>query len=369
MEPFKNLFNKKLALKISKSIKKEYSDFDQLGFLKKIENDLLPLELKERVALITLRLHLYLPKDPLISIPILLKALKNSETNPEGLAQFEVWPLTHFVALYGIDTIELSLNALKEMTKVFTSEFAVRSFLIKDELKTLNFLKNCLKDESEHVRRFASEGSRPLLPWGQKLNSFVENPEKTWSLLEKLKNDPSEYVRKSVANHINDHSKNHPEFVIEKLLKWHHQKNKTKELTWVIKHASRSLIKKGYKKAFLLHGVENVKIKLMQQKIIRKKINLGEKLLVVVELKNLSSVKSLIIIDHEIHLLKANGLHTVKVFKGKKLILDAKERQVVEMKIPLNAVTTRVYYNGEHYWNVLINGERSRPLSFDLESD
>jgi hypothetical protein len=204
------------------------------------------------------------------------------------------------------------------------------------------------------------------LPWGQKLHRFALNPKTTWELLDKLKNDPSEYVRKSVANHINDHSKNHPDFVIEKLLKWHQKKIKTDELIWLIKHASRSLVKKGFKKAFVLHGVEDDNVKLIGQKILNKKVKIGESLIVEVTLKNYSNKSSKVIIDHEIHLLKANGSHNVKVFKGKKITFKPKEKQIIEMKVPLKLVTTRVYYSGEHFWNVKINGASGKPLPFTL---
>ena len=148
MEPFKNLFNKKVAFRIAKAIKKHQKDFDQNAFIKNIEVELLPLELKERVNLITLRLQIHLPKNIPQAIAILVKTIKNTEYNPDGLQQFEVWPLTHFIALYGLEHFDQSMNALKEMTKVFTSEFAVRPFFVKDQLQTLNFLKNCLQDEN-----------------------------------------------------------------------------------------------------------------------------------------------------------------------------------------------------------------------------
>lgn len=366
MEPFKNLFNKEVVARIGRALKKQWPLFNYASFIKNSERELLPLELKERVAFITARLKSHLPDDPNVSIALLVATLKQVDKNDEGLEHFAVWPLTHYVALYGLEHFDLSLNALLQMTKVFTSEFAVRPFFVKDELRTLKFMKACARHENEHVRRWASEGSRPLLPWGQKLHSFVSNPNASWEILEQLKNDPSEYVRKSVANHLNDHSKNHPDFVIEKLMIWHRQKDKTAQLEWVIKHASRSLIKKGHKKAFLFHGVESAKIKMHHQKILTKKIKLGEVLKVEVTLENLSKKSAKIILDHELHLLKANGSHGIKVFKGKKISLEAGEKSKVEMTIPLKAVSTRVYYSGKQYWNIKINGESAPPLTFDL---
>lgn len=367
MEPFKNLFNKVVAEKIAHAIKRHYPDFNKSSFLKNIEAELAPLELKGRVVFLAEKLHHHLPENPQTTIPFLVGAVKKDESDKVGLEGFALWPLTHFISVYGLDHFDLSMNALKEMTKAFTGEFAVRAFFIAHEKKALKYFKDCLSDENEHVRRWASEGSRPLLPWGQKLEAFVVDPELTWTILEKLKNDPSEYVRKSVANHINDHSKNHPDYVIEKLLVWHHSKNKTPELTWVIKHASRSLIKKGYKKAFLLHGVEESKVKVLEQKILTKKIKMGESLKVQVTLQNMTKKSAQIILDHEIHLLKANGKHSIKVFKGKKINLSGNETINLEMNIPFKVVTTRVYYSGEHHWNSKINGVSEKAISFALK--
>ncbi|MDO9182726.1 MAG: hypothetical protein Q7U04_09970 [Bacteriovorax sp.] len=367
MEPFKNLFNSKSSEKIALAILRSYPKFDSKSFLKGIGPMLEPLELKERVNFLTRRLYEFLPTDPKKSIPILLKATKQNEKDTVGISQFTLWPLTHFISIYGLEDFDLSMNALKQMTKLFTSEFAVRAFFERDQALTLKFFKLWLKDENEHVRRLVSEGSRPLLPWGQKLHGFVMDPELTWVFLEKLKNDPSEYVRKSVANHINDHSKNHPEYVIEKLLTWHHSKKKTHELDWVIKHASRTLIKKGYKKAFLLHGVAASNIELLEQKILTKKIILGESLKVKITLKNHSKEPAYIILDHELHLLKSNNKHGLKVFKGKKITLEVAQVMTIEMSIPLKSVTTRVYYSGEQFWNIKINGSTQVALPFILK--
>lgn len=366
MEPFKNLFNPRVALQIADAIKRNDSSFDKKAFLKNIEKELEPLELKGRVHFLAEKLHQFLPTDLDVALSLLVGALKQDDKDAVGVSGMAVWPLTHYVSLYGLEHFDLSMNALKEMTKQFTSEFAVRPFFIRDQKRVLKLFKEWMNDENEHVRRWVSEGSRPLLPWGMKLHEFVIDPDLTWVFLEKLKNDPSEYVRKSVANHINDHSKNHPDYVVQKLLDWHHSKSKTDEMTWVIKHASRSLIKKGHKKAFLLHGVKASKIKVSSESILTKKIKVGESLKISVSLVNESNQKAEIILDHEIHLLRANGKHNVKVFKGKKLSLEAKEKKKIELSIPFKEVTTRAYYPGKHFWNVKINGVSEKKIPFQL---
>lgn len=366
MEPFKNLINEKIAIQIAQAIARSYGTFDQKCFLQQIGKELSPLELKARVIFLAIRLKEYLPKDQKKSLKILKKAIKQSQTDNIGLSGFSVWPLTEYIARYGLEEFDLSMNVLKEMTKVFTAEFAVRNFFLFDENRTLKYFSEWVKDENEHVRRLVSEGSRPLLPWGQKIPNFVKDPTITWQLLEILKKDSAMYVRKSVANHLNDHSKSHPDLVVEKLIAWKNSVSFDAELDWVIRHASRTLIKKGHKKAFLLHGVETGKIEVLSQKLLTKKIKLGGALEVEIKIINLGKKAQKIILDSEISLLKANGSHNVKCFKGKNLMLGPKESQKVTLKIPIRLVTTRTYYPGKHYWNCKVNGVSSERIVFDL---
>jgi 3-methyladenine DNA glycosylase AlkC len=366
MEPFKNLINEKIASQMAQAIARSYGTFDQKNFLKNIKCDLEPLELKARVIFIAIKLKKYLPADQKKALEILEKAIKQSEKDTIGLSGFSVWPFTEYIARFGIEDFDLSMNVLKEMTKVFTAEFAVRSFFLFDEKRTLKHFKLWVKDENEHVRRLVSEGSRPLLPWGQKIPNFVKDPKITWELLEILKKDSAVYVRKSVANHLNDHSKNHPDLVVEKLLEWKKSDNASAELDWVIRHATRTLIKKGHAKAFLLHGVEAGKIAVLSQKVLTKKVKLGEALEVEIFIANLGKKSQKIILDSEISLLKANGSHNVKCFKGKSLTLAPKEEQRVTLRIPLRPVTTRTYYSGKQYWNSKVNGISQEKLAFVL---
>ncbi|MGE3758021.1 MAG: DNA alkylation repair protein, partial [Pseudobdellovibrionaceae bacterium] len=244
MEPFKNLLGYEAAKKIAKALKKAEPSFDESLFLLELEKKLAPLELKDRMLELTERLKRTLPKSQKESFAILVNALQSNSKNEHGISGFLVWPFTQFVADEGLAHFELSMQTLKEMTQVFTGEWAIRAFLIHNEQKTLKQMAEWAQDANEHVRRLASEGSRPLLPWGQKLYAIVEDPEKTWPILEKLKNDSSLYVRKSVANHLNDHSKNHGDWVIEKLNSWKSSKKIESEIDWIIRHATRTLVKK-----------------------------------------------------------------------------------------------------------------------------
>lgn len=366
MEPFKNVFNADAAKKIAHALKKAHPAFDQSLFLEKIQPVLEPLELKDRMLELTRRLKMSLPSDPRQSFPVLVRALKKNDKDTDGLSGFLVWPLTQFVADNGLAHFELSMSSLHAMTQVFTAEFAIRNFLIHEETKTLKKMYEWTGDSSAHVRRLASEGSRPLLPWGQKIHAFVQEPEKTWSLLEKLKNDPSVYVQKSVANHINDHSKNHGDWVVKKLKTWHEPKVPKSSVNWIVRHATRTLVKKGHSGALGLHGIKAVELKVLSQKIKKQNLRLGQFLEFELSLKNLTKKPAVVMLDHEILFLKANNKHSPKVFKGTRKTLKANESLKIEGRIPLKKVTTRKHYNGKQLWTPLINGQRLKSLPFKL---
>lgn len=366
MEPFKNLLNAAAAKKIANAVKRGYPDFRSDVFLKNIANELEPLELKQRMILLQERLTKNLPDDQIKSFAILKGALKKHDSDATGLSGFHVWPLTHFVAVNGLEHHALALDALYHMTQVFTAEFAIRPFLIEHEKETLKVLEIWAHDKSDHVRRLVSEGTRPLLPWGQRLPAFVKNPDRTWNLLEKLKSDPSKYVQKSVANHINDHSKNHPDWLVRKLKTWHKEKAAPASIGWIIRHGTRSLVKQGHAGALALHGITPIQFKNVSVKIKTPKVRLGEALEVELKLTNPLKTKVAVVVDCQILLLKANGLHSPKVFKGKKVELAANESQKIALRFPLRPVTTRQYYKGKHGCVLLVNGLTQKQLWFDL---
>ncbi len=159
--------------------------------------------------------------------------------------------LSDFVASYGLHDFDFSLDALRGFTKHGSAEFAVRPFLIADQKRALKTMRRWAEDECEHVRRLASEGSRPRLPWGMRLPSLVTDPSPTAPILEALKGDSALYVRKSVANHLNDITKDHPEWVMQRLEAWDLREERQ---SWIAKHACRTLIKRGHPRALQLFG-------------------------------------------------------------------------------------------------------------------
>lgn len=366
MEPFKNWLSETAAQKISVAFRVVHPSFDRRKFLAGYGTAIEPLGLKERMHVLKERLYQQLPQDPDDLFPLLVQSLK-SPANPRGLEGFTVWPLTQIIAERGLDHFPLAMESLKAMTRVFTGEFAIRPLIIQHEKKALKLLSQWARDPDPHVRRLVSEGTRPLLPWGQKLPRFAEDPTLTWPLLEVLRLDESAYVRKSVANHINDLAKHHPDFVVKHLLAWQKAAPQHKELQQLIRHATRTLVKRGHGKALELHGVKAAKLTVSRVKIESPNLCLGQTLEVTLTIRNDEMQSVRCVVDHSLSLLRANGQCNEKVFKGCVLTLQAGEKRTINLKLPIKPVTTRRYYTGTHYWSPKVNGASQKPLRFHLQ--
>jgi 3-methyladenine DNA glycosylase AlkC len=360
---FKNWINEDVVSKITSEISFVYPKFNANEF-KKVSLELKPLELKARTQVITKYLKLYLPNNYLTSLNIISKVL-----NKKILKGFELWPFSEYISQHGLNDFDESIKVLNELTKLFTSEFAIRPFIIKDHKKVLNYFKKCVKDENHHVRRWVSEGSRPLLPWGQKLNVFIENPELTIKLLDSLKYDEELYVRKSVANHLNDISKFNPKLVIETLKVW--QKNVSakdfEKINWIKRHALRTLIKKGDQAALSLMGISS-KLELKTSKIIlsKSKFKIGDSLEFKFTLESKSKVKQKIVVDYLMYFLKSNGKKSPKVFKLKTFEIMPKEKIIIKKVHSLRKITTMKFYSGKHAISLQINGQEGEKFFWTL---
>lgn len=352
----RNLLNSKVVGELSRRIKKTYTQFEEKKFNDFITSKLDDLTLKERVNLIRQGLEKYLPQDFNQSSAILINSLENElilEPSETDWNSFIIWPKTDYIAKNGLNHFDLSMQALYEMTKRFTAEWAIRPFIEKDSKKTLALLKIWAKDSNLHIRRLASEGIRPRLPWGMALKDFKKNPIPILEILEILKDDKELYVRRSVANNLNDISKDNPEIVINLLKKW--QKNSNKNRDWIIKHALRTLFKKGNKDALALVGNHSPQIKFKQLNLINKIITIGDNLTFWVSIESLIPQK--LMIDCKIHYLKANGKHIGKVFKLTNKKAGKKENLEIKRKISFKNMTTRKHYSGHHFIEIMVNGE------------
>lgn len=352
-QALKHLYGKALLKRMSEAIAEVYSPFDRKGFVA-LMSKLEGLEMKPRVRYLRDELRKRLPEDYASALRILLNSSRVGT-----LKGFDLWPYSEFVQTYGLKNLELSLAALKELTPLFSSEFAVRPFLKLYPVQTLKFLAQCAVDKDVDLRRWASEGTRPRLPWGERLHDFVRDPAPTLLILELLKFDGELYVRKSVSNHLNDIAKDHPQRVIQILAAWKRLAGAAHgaKIEWITRRALRTLIKDGHSGALKLIGVStDAKIELNGLKLRKKTFNLGERIEFEFKIRSLSEKSEKLVVDYIIHFVKANQSASPKVFKLKTVVLPAGEELVIVKNHHLKEVTTRSHHQGQHLLEIQVNG-------------
>ncbi len=366
MEPFKNIYNKKSLKEFSRTIEKfSKKKFNRSQFLKEVNTELESLEMKDRVRLISKKLNEHLETDYKASVKILLQSLA-PEDQEEGITGFIAWPLLQFVEDYGLHDFQTSFSAMKEMTKRFSAEFAIRPFLIKDDKKVFKILEKWKSDKNKHVRRLCSEGIRPNLPWGLKVQGINDDLQRNLKLIDSLKDDPEEYVRRSVANHLNDISRLDIDLMLKTATQWS-KSDCSEERAWIIRHASRSLLKQGHPSALKLHGYNpKIKTSLSKIKLDTKSVIEGSSFTLSFKIKNQGKRKEKLLLEYVIHYLKKDGSYSKKPFRLKDGSLGSLETLEIEKKIPFKKVTTRAHYPGLHHLSVQVNGQEEQKVSFQL---
>ncbi|MDI1355540.1 MAG: DNA alkylation repair protein [bacterium] len=349
MEPLKEMFNRRYYQQLAKALSKTYQQLEAEKFIQEATTSLEALSLNERMRRTSTVLKKHLPQDYTKSIIILKKTIPNT---PRGYTNL-VFP--DFVGLYGHEHPDLSLDALKYFTTFGSSEFAIREFLKRDFSRVIKTMIRWSKDPDPQVRRLASEGSRPRLPWSFKLEEVIQQPELTRPILENLKADEELYVRKSVANHLNDLSKDNTNYMLRLVKTWD---KKNPHTYWIIKHASRTLIKKGHPASLSLFNFEKApQIKVGKLTLGEKKIKLGETLNFEFGLSSTTSKPQKLVIDYIIHYRKKNSTFSPKVFKLKEMVLAPGEKVVVKKKQIIKDFSTRKHEAGLHKLSIQINGK------------
>ena len=371
-EPFKNMFNITLVRDMAQHFERHNPQFNSAAFITDATSNFDSLELKERSNQIALAMHRHLSNDFNETATLLLQSLdknpaddlKDAAITENGIAGWAIMPMAHYVSLYGVNHFETSMQLLKEFTKRFTSEFAIRSFLLQNQERALYYIFEWAQDENRHVRRLASEGSRPRLPWAEQLPELVADPTPLLDLLDMLKDDPEPYVRKSVANSLNDISKDHPELVTSIASDWF-SADASPERHRLVKHGCRTLIKQGNKQLLTVlgYGEPNLKVNALKHP---SRVHFGEALPFTLSLTSTSTKKQPLIIDYIIHHQKSAGHTTPKVFKWKTTTLGAQKTIELSKNHPFKKITTRVYYPGEHKLEIMINGQSFLTASFEL---
>jgi 3-methyladenine DNA glycosylase AlkC len=355
-EELRNIYNVTFINDLLLEIIKEYQSFDS----KKCKGDIFQkdweqLALKERMRRISTSLHKTLPNDYKTVLEILYKVAPKF-TGLKGI----IFP--DYVELYGLEEWDESMKALVFFTPFSTSEFAVRPFLLKDkELMLAQMLKWSVHPD-EHVRRLASEGSRPRLPWGQSVPSIKANPEQTLPILNNLKEDDSLYVRKSVANHINDISYTHPDLVLEIANDWY---GKHKHTDWIIKQACRALLKKGNQQALLLFGYKDAQsIEMKDFKLDKDCISIGDSIHFSFTITSKTEIP--VRVEYAIDYVKSKGQRSKKVFMISTLKMNPNETKNFSKAQSFKELTTRKHYKGTHTLSIIINGIVKASLDFDI---
>lgn len=358
MEPLKEMFNHRFYVTFATAFENADKHFNGKQFIKEVTRDLDTLSLNERLRNTSVVLRQHLPVDYSKAVAILFKAIKES---PRGYTAL-VFP--DFVGRYGKDHFELSMEALKYFTTFGSSEFAIREFLKVAPEKVLRVMKTWSEDHNPHVRRLASEGSRPRLPWSFKLDAVIKNPALTRDIIEQLKADEEVYVKKSVANHLNDISKDNPDYMIRVLKSWGTTNPHT---AWIIKHASRSLIKKGHKDSLDIFNFEKrVKVRIEKFRFAASRIQLGETLQFAFDIVSEKAAPQKLVIDYAIHYPKSAGSISRKVFKLKEITLLPDQRLHIIKKQVFKDFTTRKHYPGKHSIEIIINGKTLAEKNFHL---
>ncbi len=232
-------FGTNLAELLSAKIILVHKNFEQKAFIKAVTKGINDRSLTQRVEWIADKLRLFLPEHFPDAITILLKIIGPENEKETGMFSNFHWlmPVGKFVEKYGLDHFAVSMNAIGELTKRNTGEYAVRPFVRKYPEKTLKQMKKWAGEKNFHLRRLASEGLRPKLPWASKLELFIETPQPVFTILEILKADPVKFVKKSVANHLTDYIKVNPSEAAKLIRQW--KRSKDEHTQWIVKYAMR----------------------------------------------------------------------------------------------------------------------------------
>lgn len=358
MEKFtlKALYNQAFVQELAKAIKVASPAFDAIDFEHRVfDSEWEQRELKQRMRHVTQTMYATIEGDYPAQIKVLYQV---APTIKDGLLGM-IFP--DFVEQYGLDDYAISAKALSEFTKYSSSEFAVRPFIEKyPEMMTQ--MLTWADDENEHIRRLASEGCRPRLPWGMALKAFKKDPTPILPILEKLKEDESLYVRKSVANNLNDIIKDNPDIVLEIAERW--LKKGHPHTQWIVKHGVRTLLKRGDKRALALFGLADAKgLKVSDLSFTKNSVMIGEHFHFSFDL-HVDRPRT-VRIEYGVYFVKSNGSQSRKVFQ-----LSEKDFALgthsFKRKQHFKNLTTRKHYAGTHRLVIIVNGEEMLGKDFEV---
>jgi len=338
--------------------------FDQRAFEKAIFSDGWEEKaLKARMKHTALVLRQYMPErfeaaaDYLVQIITALRRRGVQENS------FVYMFFPDYVEMYGLDHYDAAVKSIEQVTQFTSCEFAVRPFIIRYGDKMMRQMYRWSEHDSHLVRRLSSEGSRPRLPWAMAIPALKKDPRPTLPILENLKCDSSEFVRRSVANHLNDISKDHPAIVVGLARQW---KGMGKETDGIIKHACRTLLKQGHPEVLKLYGLNGADLAVLRFKVVTPVVKEGGFLEFSFTVQNNSKKPQPVRLEYGVYYRKKSGELSRKVFKISEGVLAAGEKKLVKRRHSFKRITTRVYYAGRHGVSVIVNGREGVVKGFEL---
>lgn len=354
----KNFYNQDVVNDIANRIATTYKRFKSDLFIAEIMDQLLSLELKARALCISAALRKYLPQNYAEAITILVQSMGNDNGSGglEGMGGFRHLPFLNFVEKYGLDYPELSLKTLPQMTKYFSGEFAIRPYLLIHRNLVIKAVNEWSKDPDWRVRRLACEGMRPRLPWGLRLKELIIDPAPIIPILDRLFNDLNPIVRRSVANNLNDISKDHPRLAVEIATRWL-KKSDTIEVRQTVSHGLRTLRKKGDKATCDLLGIaHDVKVKLIEFSLETDSVALGKTIFFNVTLVCQEVQPIRLVVHYVLHHIRKNGTIAQKTFKLSERNIESGQKITLSGKHSFKEITTRRYYPGKHKIEIVVAG-------------
>jgi 3-methyladenine DNA glycosylase AlkC len=367
MTKLKDLYDESSVSVLAVAVQSQLPGLDEGAFLSRIFDDgWEDLELKQRARRISAVLHDFLPADYRAALDILRGALPVAG---ENWAILMVFP--DYVERYGLDDWQASMPALEEFTQRMSAEFAIRPFIIRYPQRTMAQMLAWARHENAGVRRLASEGCRPRLPWGIRLPALQADPAPILPILERLKNDDSETVRRSVANNLNDITKDNPQVVLDLVEDWQATASgpDKAKIDWITAHALRGLVKQGDPRALELLGYPSQPaVAVSGLRVEPEALHVGDSLVFSFDIESLGDRPQSLMIDYVVHHVRANGQLSPKVFKLAKRTIRPGEVIHVSRKHSFAPVSTRRYYPGQHAIEPKINGHLYERKEFTLST-
>jgi 3-methyladenine DNA glycosylase AlkC len=357
-EPLKNHFGADVPATLAAMIVAVHPAFPVKAFLRDALAGYGDLSLTGRGWHLARVLRKHLPSDYPHAISVLLESASQpvNRSVGTGMGAFLFMPHCFFVAEFGLGHFAESMQAQYELTQRFTAEFSIRPYLIHHPEATLKQLRQWTDDESEHVRRLVSEGTRPRLPWAMRLPAFQANPAPVIELLERLKDDPALYVRRSVANNLNDIGKDNPAVLAAVATRW--RKDASPEREWIVRRALRWAVKQGDAAALKVLGFgKTAQVEIAKASIAPPGAPIGGAVNIAFDIKNPLPKTQSLMVDLAVHYVKAGGKTSAKVFKLKALNLAAGESARLQKKLSLAQMTTRKHFAGVHRVEAVVNGQ------------